>query len=142
MREVTVSLAYSPVVRTTRLDYRMTRLKFSLVLANDLDEVSAAFQRKRDHGLPERATNRWFSGEARQAGTLQVSRWQFRQRPQGRVFVVVTRQDAAWSIVGDEPEPYALCVSIADRANAESQLYARVQALLRARAEQRARARV
>jgi len=141
-REVTVALAYSPVVRTTRLDYRMTKLKFSLVLANDLDEVSAAFQRNRDQGLPERGTNRWLSGEARQAGTLQVSRWQFRQRPQGQVFVVVTRQDAAWSIVGDEPEPYALCVSIADRSNAESRLYVEVQALLRARADLRARARV
>lgn len=141
-REVTVALAYSPVVRTTRLDYRMTKLKFSLVLANDLDEVSAAFQRNRDQGLPERGTNRWLSGEARQAGTLQVSRWQFRQKPQGQVFVVVTRQDAAWSTVGDEPEPYALCVSIADRSNAESRLYAQVQALLRARADLRARARV
>ena len=141
-REVTVALAYSPVVRTTRLDYRMTKLKFNLVVANDLDEVAAAFQRDRDQGLPERDTNRWLSGEARQAGTLQVSRWRFQQRPQGQVHVVVTRQDAGWSTVGDELEPYALCVSIADRSNAQSRLYAHVQAILRARIDQRARARV
>lgn len=142
LREVTVALAYSPVVRTTRLDYRMTKLKFSLVVANDLDEVSAAFQRNRDQGMPERGTNRWLSGEARQAGTLQVSRWKFQQRPRGQVYVVVTRQDANWSTVSDEPEPYALCVSIADRSNAQSHLYAQVQAILTARVEQRARARV
>lgn len=142
MREVTVALAYSPVVRTTRLDYRMTKLKFNLVVANDLDAVAAAFQRDRDQGLPERDTNRWLSGEARQAGTLQVSRWRFQQRPQGQVYVVVTRQDAGWSTVGDEPEPYALCVSIADRSNAQSRLYAHVQAILRARIDQRARTRV
>lgn len=141
-REVTVALAYSPVVRTTRLDYRMTKLKFSLVVANDLDEVSAAFRRNRDQGMPERGTNRWLSGEARQAGTLQVSRWTFQQRPRGQLYVVVTRQDAAWSNVGDNPEPYALCVSIADRSNAQSRLYEQVQALLRARADLRARARV
>lgn len=141
-REVTVALAYSPAVRTTRLDYRMTKLKFNLVTANDLDEVSAAFRQNRDHGILERATNRWLSGETRQAGTLQVSRWQFRKRPQGQLFLVVTRQDAAWSVVGDQPEPYALCVSIADRSNAESHLYAQIQVLLRARVEQRARARV
>jgi len=141
-REVTVALAYSPVVRTTRLDYRMTKLKFSLVVANDLDEVAAAFQRDRDQGLPERNRNRWLSGEARQAGTLQVSRWRFQQRPRGQVYVVVTRQDAAWSVVGDDPEPYALCVSVADRSNAQSRLYAQVQAVLRARVEHRARARV
>lgn len=141
-REVTVALAYSPVVRTTRLDYRMTKLKFNLVVANDLDAVAAAFQRNRDQGLPERGTNRWLSGEARQAGTLQVSRWRFQQRPNGRVYVVVTRQDSGWSTVGEESEPYALCVSIADRSNAQSRLYAHVQAILRARIDQRARTRV
>lgn len=141
-REVTVALAYSPVVRTTRLDYRMTKLKFSLVVASNLDEVAAAFQRNRDQGMSERDTNRWLSGDARQAGTLQVSRWTFQQRPRGQVYIVVTRQDAIWSDVADDLEPYALCVSIADRTNAQSQLYAQVQALLRARVEQRARARV
>lgn len=141
-REVTVALAYSPVVRTTRLDYRMTKLKFSLVVANNLDEVSAAFQRNRDEGMSERSNNRWLSGEARQAGTLQVSRWTFKQRPRGQLFIVVTRQDAPWSTVNDDLEPYALCVSIADRANVQSSLYAQIQALLRARVEQRARARV
>jgi hypothetical protein len=141
-REVTVALAYSPAVRTTRLDYRMTKLKFSLVVARDLDEVSAAFQRNRDQGMPERSTARWLSGEARQAGTLQVSRWRFQQRLQGQVYVVVTRQDAPWSTANDDPEPYALCVSIADRSNAQSRLYTQVQALLRVRADLRARARV
>ena len=141
-REVTIALAYSPVVRTTRLDYRMTKLKFSLVLANDLDELSAAFQHNRDEGMPEHGTNRSLPGKVRQAGTLQVARWTFRQRPRGQVYVVVTRQDATWSDVDEALEPYALCVSIADRANAQSRLYAQVQALLRARVEQRARARV
>jgi hypothetical protein len=141
-REVTVALAYSPVVRTTRLDYRMTKLKFSLVVANSLDEVATAFQHNRDEGMPERDYNRWLSSTARQAGTLQVSRWTFKLRPPGQLFIVVTRQDAPWSIVNDDLEPYALCVSIADRDNLDSRLYAQVQALLRARVEQRARARV
>lgn len=141
-REVSVALAHSPVVRTTRLDYRMTKLKFSLVVADNLDEVAAAFKRNRDEGMPERGSNRWLSGEARQAGTLQVSRWSFKQRPQGQLFIVVTRQDAPWSYVKDDQEPYALCVSIADRDNLQSRLYTQIQALLRARVEQRARARV
>jgi hypothetical protein len=141
-REVTVALAYSPVVRTTRLDYRMTRLKFSLVVANSLHEVAVAFQHNRDKGIPERDYNRWMSGTKRHAGTLQVSRWTFKERPPGHLFIVVIRQDAPWSIVNDDPEPYALCVSIADRANVHSHLYAQIQAVLRARVEQRARTRV
>ena len=104
--------------------------------------VAAAFQHNRDEGIPERDYNRWLSGTARQAGTLQVSRWTFKQRPPGQLFIVVTRQDAPWSTVNDDLEPYALCVSIADRANVQSRLYAQVQALLRARVEQRARARI
>jgi hypothetical protein len=111
-------------------------------LANDLGEVATAFQRNREEGIREHTNNRWLSGEARQAGTLQVSRWTFKQRPQGRLFIVVTRQDAPWSTVTDDPEPYALCVSIADRSNVQSRLYAQVHALLRARVDLRARARV
>ena len=142
-REVSVSLAYSPAVKTTRLDYRMTKLRFTVVAANDLEEVSRAFQHNRAEGMPERATGRWLSGESRQAGTLQVSRWTFRQRPrEQKLFVVVTRQDAVWSEVADLEEPYALCVAIKDRDNADSQLYAQVRALLQARVQLRARARV
>jgi len=142
-REISVSLAYSPAVKTTRLDYRMTKLRFTVVAANDLEEVSRAFQHNRAEGMPERSTGRWISGEARQAGTLQVSRWTFRQRPrEQKLFVVVTRQDATWSEVADLEEPYALCVAIKDRDNADSQLYAQVRALLQARVQLRARARV
>ena len=142
-REVSVSLAYSPAVKTTRLDYRMTKLRFTVVAANDLEEVSRAFQHNRAAGMPERANGRWISGEARQAGTLQVSRWTFWRRPrEPKLFVVVTRQDAAWSEVADLEEPYALCVAIKDRDNADSQLYAQVRALLQARVQLRARARV
>lgn len=140
-REVSVALAYSPAVRTTRLAYRMTRLKYSLVASDNLDSVIRAFQRNRDQGMGERATARWISGDARNCGTLQVSRWSFRQRLQGSLYVVVTRQDAPWSTVANEPEPYGLCVAITDLQNAESRLYAQIQAILRARVEQRARVR-
>lgn len=142
-REVSVALAYTPAVRTTRLDYRMTKLRFSLVAADDLESVSRAFQRNREEGMPERSTGRWLSGEIRQAGTLQVSRWTFRQRPrEQKLFVVVTRQDAGWSEVLDLDEPYVLCVSIKDRDNADSRLYAEIRTVLQARVQVRARARV
>ncbi|MDP2073400.1 S8 family peptidase [Hydrogenophaga sp.] len=142
-REVSVALAYTPVVRTTRMDYRMSKLRFTLVAADGLDEVSQAFQRNREVGMPERSSGRWLSGDVRQAGTLQVSRWTFRQRPrEQKLFVVVTRQDANWSDVTDLDEPYALCVSIKDRDNADSRLYAQMRAMLQARVQLRARARV
>lgn len=143
-RHISVALAYTPEVRTTRLDYRATRLWFTLVTANSLDEVEQAFQRNREEGMGERQTNRWISNDRRKKGTLQVSRWRFGGALRGanRLFVVVTRQDAIWSTVKEENEPYALSVVLDDRENNEAQLYAKVQAQLQARARARARARV
>ena len=143
-REISVALAYTPEVRTTRLEYRMSRLWFTLVTASSLDEVEQAFQRNREEGIKERSTNRWVTNDDRKKGTLQVSRWQFRAplRNNDKVFVVVTRQDAIWSTVNEQAEPYALTVVLDDRENSEAQLYSQVQTQLQARAQARARARV
>ena len=144
VREISIALAYSPDIRTTRLDYRMTKLWFTLVTAADLDKVESAFRRNREVGMGERSNNRWISNNDRKNGTLQVSRWNFIQPMQNgdKVFVVVTRQNTSWGNVADSPEPYAVVALLADRENAEINLYAQVRAQLEARAQARARARV
>ncbi len=143
-REVSVALAYSPEVRTTRLDYRKSKLSFSLVTAGSLDEVEQGFQRNRAEGMGERGTNRWLSNLDRKDGTLQVSRWTFKQAlaNQQKVFVVVTRQDTAWAIDDGSLESYALALVLTDRENASALLYAQVNAELQLRAQARARVRV
>ena len=142
-REVTVSLAYSPEVRTTRLDYRMSKLWFTLVTATNLEEVERSFQRNREEGIGERNLGRWLSNNDRKNSTLQVSRWTFTQpRLNYRVFVVVTRQDTPWGTVDDNPEPYALAVVLADRENTTDNLYTQTKAKLEQRAQARARTRV
>ena len=143
-REITVSLAYSPDVRTTRLDYRMSKLWFTLVRAGSLDKVEAAFQRNREEGMGELTTGRWLATTDRNKGSLQTSRWSFKQPPrnQEKIFAVVTRQDTPWGTVADGEEPYALAAVLADRENAQANLYTQVQAQLQARAQARARARV
>lgn len=143
-REVTIALSYSPAVRTTRLDYRMSRLTFSFVTASSLEAVTQAFRRNRERGKGERSTNRWLTNDIRKAGTLQVSRWKFRQALANgdKVFVVVTRQDSPWSNGRDGEEPYALTAVVSDREQANAQLYAEVRAALEARVQARARARV
>ncbi len=142
-RSISIALAYSPEVRTTRLDYRMTRLWFTFVTARNLDEVEQAFQRNREEGMGERQTNRWIANKARKQGTLQVSRWNFRGRlTHGqRIFVVVTRQDAPWSTVRETPESYALTAVLDDQESSQAQLYAKIQARLQDRVRARARAR-
>jgi hypothetical protein len=143
-REVTVALAYSPSVRTTRLDYRRAKLWFHLVTAGSLDEVTQAYRRNREEGMGERANGRSLPNDTRKSGTLQVSRWRFKQALANgqKVFVVVTRQDSPWSDGRDGDEPYAVAVVLADREQANAQLYAQVRAALQARAQARARARI
>ena len=146
-REVTVALAYSPDVRTTRLDYVATKLKFELVMAASLDEVEQSFTRGRDaKDLSERSTGRWLSSTERGGGTLQVSRWCFRDRPseRKRLFVVVTRQESTWASadVNEDGEPYALAVVVADRQQENVSLYAELKVQLQVRAQARVRARV
>ncbi len=144
-REITVALAYSPDIRTTRLDYRMSKLWYTLVKATDLDEVEGAFKKNREEGMGEISQNRWLSNKDRKAGTLQVSRWTFKMPPRNggeKLFAVVTRQDTLWGTVADGEEPYALVAILADRENAQANLYAEVRTQLEARAQARARARV
>lgn len=143
-REIAVALAYSPDIRTTRLDYRMSKLWFTLVRANSLDAVEAAFRKNREEGMSELNNNRWLSNNDRRTSTLQVSRWSFKRPPRGneKVFVVVTRQDTPWGTTADGKEHYSLVAVLSDRENGQVNLYAQVQAQLQARVQARARARV
>ena len=140
-RSVSVALAYAPEVRTTRLEYRATKIRFSFVNADNLDSVAQAFHRNRENGMPERGSNRWISSDKRNCGTLQVSQWRFKGRiERNRLFIVVTRQDLPWSPVPDQAESYAVSVVLNDRERAEANLHAEVRAVLQARARVRLQA--
>ncbi|EFA9798682.1 S8 family peptidase [Escherichia coli] len=145
-REVRVTLAYSPAVRTTRLDYTATRIGFRLVKGRSLDEVQASFNHQTQSETETRSddaqTNRVVSAQQRERGTVQSSIWTFRQRnPDEKWFIVVTRQDRDWGeAFSSEQEPYALVVTATDRDNEQAQLYTQIQAQIRE--QERARARI
>jgi hypothetical protein len=145
-RNVTVSLAYSPDVRTTRLDYRHTKLSFTLVKGESLEVVADAFTRGRatSDALKEVSAGQTIGKEARKPGTLQSSSWTFKDVSRGapKLFAVVTRQDATWSVQQDVDEAYALVVVMRDRENETVNLYDRVSAIVQARVRERERARV
>ncbi|MEQ2352073.1 S8 family peptidase [Pseudoalteromonas piscicida] len=147
-RNITVSLAYSPAVRTTRLEYRATRIKYHLVNAASLEDVTNAFNndnKKKFDSISEcDVSKRDLTQEDRSRGTLQSSTWNFNQFNKPRkLFLVVTRQDQPWaSEIVNEKEQYALAVSVTDRENEEARLYQQIREQLeeRARVRQRARA--
>jgi len=144
-RELTVTLAHSPAVRTTRIDYLATQISYRLVKGTSLDEVQKYFNQLKkaetDTRNDDATPNRDISAQTRSRGTVQSSRWTFQQRkPNEKWFVVVIRQDREWSHPDVlDKEPYALVVTVADRDNEKADLYNQIQALIRQQAAARER---
>ncbi|BAP42232.1 S8A family peptidase [Pseudomonas sp. StFLB209] len=120
-----------------------TQIIYRLVKGKSLDEVQAFFNKDLQDETKVRKddaeTNREITAQLRGRGTVQSSRWTFKQRkPTEKWFVVVIRQGRDWNHpdVLDQ-EPYALVVTVADRDNEKAQLYAksRQPSLLRFRHE-------
>ncbi len=145
-REIRVTLAYCPAVRTTRIDYVATKIHFKLIKDISLEAVERYFnhdtqaetETRRDDAEP----NRDISAVLRGKGTVQSSTWRVRQRkPTEKWFVVVTRQDKDWGeSLSLELEDYALVVTVTDRENENAQLYTQISQ--RIEQQIRARARV
>ncbi|MDO8342155.1 MAG: S8 family peptidase [Cellvibrio sp.] len=144
-REIRVTLAYCPAVRTTRIDYVATKIQFNLIK----DISLAAVERHFNHDTQAETTtrrddaesNRDISAVLRGKGTVQSSTWRVRQRkPTEKWFVVVTRQDKDWGESRLELEDYALVVTVTDRENENAQLYTQISQ--RIEQQIRARARV
>ena len=149
-REIAVSLAYRPSVRTTRIDYRAAVISFKLVQANSLDEVArrfdAAVNRDTTVQIQERSSRRRFSETLRSRGTVQASTWTFTQPSlalrNSSWFVVVTRNDPLWGLnLSSEQESYALIVKLDDRFERQLQLRPRLYTQVEARLRERVRAR-
>lgn len=147
-REITVALAHSPAVRTTRMSYKSCEMEFRLVWATDLDRVTrmfnAATSREEYQRLAE-ANGARIGARIRGRGTAQTDTWTLRrvstQRQGERLFLVVTRIDETWGRdLTLTEEPYALAVVLRERENAEARLYTQIQARLRARVQARVRA--
>lgn len=145
-REIRVTLAYMPAVRTTRLDYVATKLHFRLVKDVSLENVQRHFnhdtQNQTNTRNDDATSNRDVSAELRGKGTVQSSTWRIRQpNPRDRWFVVVTRQDKDWGeALSFELEDYALVVTATDRENENAELYTQISQ--RIEEQVRARARV
>ncbi|WP_043307932.1 S8 family peptidase [Pseudomonas sp. ML96] len=131
-RELTITLAYSPVVRTTRIEYLATQIYYRLVVGSSLEEVQKHFNqemKKKTAILKEaKHSSRDIPEQMRNHGTVQSSRWTFKQgKPGEKWFVVVARVDKDWSPSAAEKESYSLVVTVADRDNEQAQLYTQIQ---------------
>lgn len=149
LRELVVAMAHTPVVRSTRIAYKTTRMDFRMVAAEDLDHVSQMFNKATDRDEYERIpelVNATVKPQLRDKGTVQASTWCFKQFNRRsrlrnkRLFVVVTRNDFPWGeLHSAEEEEYALVVCLRDRENEQARLYTEIRNRLQARVRARAR---
>ena len=150
-REIVVAMAHTPLVRSTRIAYKATRMDFRLIPADDIHQAVRTFNRATTRDQYERIPelgNGSLGPQARGKGTVQASTWRFRQFTSSskllkkRLFVVVTRNDFPWGehLVAEE-EHYGLVVCLRDRENEEARLYTELRARLQARERMRARLR-
>lgn len=145
MRELRVTLAYTPAVRTTRLDYRASKISFNLVKGSSLESVQRHFNKTTQKEVKKvndsSAPNRVITSELRAKGTVQSSIWELKQlSPRYKWFVVITRQDAEWGKdISKEKEKYALVVTVTDRDNEKAQLYTQISQRIQERERLRTR---
>lgn len=152
-REISVALAYTPYVRSTRIDYRASRIEFKLVAADNLEEVASVFNQAtdketydaiKDIGKEFGLNNRDMTSTIRNKGTVQSATWHFKhfnsraKLRTKRLFVVVTRNDFPWGEARSAAEEhYSLVVTLRDRENDRARLYTQIRNRLQARARAR-----
>ena len=148
IRQISISLAYSPSVRTTRLDYKSSRVSFKLVKSNSLEEVSDYFNKniKEAEKVKEYSGGRNITETIRSKGTLHASTWSFKQvNAQERLkkwFLVVTRHDFPWAeSITANSEAYSLVINMRDKESETARLVEQVQTLLKIREQARATVR-
>lgn len=142
LRQVSVSLAHTPLVRTTRIDYKTTRISFKLIKATSLEEVSQRFNNnipiEETTNFKEHSNQKHINEQHRNYGTLQCSSWNFKQvnarERLKKFFVVVTRHDHPWAerLLQDD-EDYSLVVKLKDKENEEARLLQQVENILQNR---------
>lgn len=151
-REISIALAYTPAVRSTRIAYKATRMDFKLVAGPDIDYVSKMFSRATDkddyENIPE-VRNPDCNAQVRSKGTVQKATWRFRQingqstLRKKRLFVVVTRNDHPWGeALSHTDERYAVVVCLRDRANENARLYSQLRNRLRGKQAARVKVRI
>jgi hypothetical protein len=149
-RAITVAVAHTPQVRTTRADYRASRLQFRVVRGTSLEGVTAVFRRTAKNArLPMLSEFRESvpvktvrdKGTV-QAGTFDVTQVDATWATQ-KLFVVVSRAVPSWAANLVLRERYALVITIEERQAARGKeqesvrYYTQLQQRLRARARVR-----
>lgn len=138
-RRITVTLAFDPPTRHTRIDYLGARMSFRLVRGQTLEQVREHYRRrdadeekfpKIDGSLCDTQP----TPTIREKGTLQKATFTMAQNPKndyGDTYYLVVRCERKWAPDEEGPQRFALVVEMAHQA--DIRLYERVRERVRLR---------
>lgn len=131
-REITVALSYNSAARSTRINYRATRIMFKFIKADSMEKVVKMFDKNTQKGdyknIPEYSRKRTVSSKLRDKGTLQSSTWELKQPKNSNFYIVVTRNDFPWGEkVSKTGEEYSLAIVLKDKEAKEARLYSKIK---------------
>lgn len=134
-RSISVSLAYDPPVRHSRIDYLGTKMSFRLIRGKSVNEVADAFRKmaKDDDPVDALGSTKYDckmepKARVREAGTLQKATFTMKCNPAdyGDTYFLVVRCENKWAPLVESPQRYALVVQL--EHTTEVDLHAQVQA--------------
>ncbi len=143
-RKITVSLAFDPPVRHSRLDYLGTNMSFKLIRGKSVEEVEEAFRlRSNSEGKSDGLSSTIFdckfepTKSIRSNGTLQKGEYILSRSPNnyGDTYFLVVNCQRNWAPDSFSPQKYAVIVTISHEAQIDlySQIKARLELQIRAR---------
>lgn len=145
LRRITVTLAYDPPVRHTRIDYLGVKMSFRLIRGKTVNEIAEAFRQRgrSEHEIDRLTSTRYDCGmvpgpKAREGGTLQKGVFTIHRRPPvdyGDTYYLVVRCEKKWA--GEEYAPQRYAIVVVVEHSAQVDLYS----VIRARVERRLRVR-
>jgi hypothetical protein len=144
-RRISVTLAFDPPVRHTRLDYLGTSMSFRLIRGKVLDQVVRAFKKRKKTDPKESITDSCNcpmapSPTERDGGTLQRATFSMKRGDPdyGETYFLVVRCERVWALDSHDNQRYAVVVNV--ESDELVNLYATIQARVQVRQRARARA--
>lgn len=135
-RSISVTLAFDPPVRHSRLDYLGTTMSYRLIRGKTLEEVEEAFRRRTQQEPQVERIDAPHNcllepmPTLREGSTLQKATFTMRRAPRnyGETYFLVVRCHRGWAIDEHFPQRYAVVVSMEHEEQVD--LYVKMQARL------------
>lgn len=130
-RHISVTLAFNPPTRHTRLDYLGVTMSFRLIRGKDLREVIEFFRaRKKEEGSPEKLGSHdctmYPTPSFRDNGTVQKAVFTAKQKlSYGSTYYLVVRCESVWATEELGPQNYSVVATL-EHTNEEVDLYTEI----------------